>query len=233
MSKLVLAASLLAAFTLAACAGTPPAPEPSAQPPVASPSSPPDPSPPATPAPSVPTTPSPKPPAATPDPTTAPTPTSPNAAERYLIDGVLRGARDCEPVRDSLPRRSLAGIECGADDPHVARVGFYLFANDDDMLGAYFARMKREGIATESGSCLDGPSETSYIPYEEPASAPYRVGCFINSAGDANYRLTLPGAHVYVGVLGRSDDITPLDRFAWLGSRDTPGYPTLWGDPAS
>jgi hypothetical protein len=53
----------------------------------------------------------------------------------------------------------------------------------------------------------------------------------VNEAGYANYRATLPLHHVYIGVLGRTADTWALDQFAWRGSRDTPGNPTLWAEP--
>jgi len=161
----------------------------------------------------------------------SPAPVEPSAEEQYLIDGVLRGGDDCRPVRQDLPPGAVAGIECAADDPAVARLGFYLFENDATMLAAYFARMDEEGVVRESGSCVagEGEGEGAYTPGE--GEIPYRAGCFINEEGFANYRVTLPGSHVYIGILGNSDDMAALSDFAWLGSQDTPGNPTLWGEP--
>ena len=45
----------------------------------------------------------------------------------------------------------------------------------------------------------------------------------MNDDGYANYRATLPGSHVYIGILGRGDDMVALEDFAWLGSQDAPG----------
>src|SRR5690606_15739459 len=95
-----------------------------------------------------------------------PVPAEPTAEEQYLIDGVLRGGEACRPVRTDLPAGAIAGIECTADDPAVARLGFYLFADEATMLEAYFARMASEGIATESGGCGEQEGEGSYIPFE-------------------------------------------------------------------
>lgn len=223
MHRIVLAAALAAVFVVAACgATTSSSPSPSA------PSG-------QTPGPS-----EPAPATPTPDPSGAPTspapsdepseaPVTPTDDEQDLIDGVLRGAIDCEPVRDDLPTGAIAGIECAADDPAVARVGFYRFADEAAMLEAYVARMADEGITLESGGCIDGEGEGSYVPFE--GTSPYRDGCFINDEGYANYRATLPGANVYVGILGRSGDMAALSDFAWVGSQDTPGNPTLWGEP--
>jgi hypothetical protein len=228
MSRLVLAASLVAAIAVAACGAAPtePAPSPSANPTV--PSAPPSVAPPS----AAPPVTSPPPSVTPPPPSPEPSPADFTAAERYLLDGILRGAEDCQPAggSDDLPKDAIAGIECASPDPAVARIGFYLFANDGDMLDAYLARMKAEGVALDSGICNEGEREGAYIPWEGDEIAPYRVGCFINDEGYANYRVTLPGAHVYIGILGRSGDMVALEDFAWLGSRDTPGNPTLWGD---
>ena len=60
-----------------------------------------------------------RPPDATPKPPPAQVPPDFTAAERYLLDGVRRGATDCEPAggSDDLPRDAIAGIECDSDDP--------------------------------------------------------------------------------------------------------------------
>src|SRR6476646_11475335 len=75
----------------------------------------------------------------------------------------------------------MAGIECDSTDPAVARVGFYVFANDEDMLATYLARMQAEGVEVESGSCTEGESEHAYIPDEGFATD--RAGCFLNADG--------------------------------------------------
>ncbi len=203
--------------------------------PSASPSSPPA-SPPASAsiAPTITPPPSVSPPAATPLPTEPPAvgtprPTAPgfSAAEQNLLDGVQRGTTNCQPARGSqLPNDAIAGIECDSTEPAVARVGFYLFANDEDMLAAYLARMEAEGIELESGPCFDGEGEHAYVPNE--GFAPERAGCFLNDEGFANYRYTMPGEHIYVGILGQSADLVALESFAWKGNADTPGIPTLW-----
>ncbi len=221
----VLAASLVAVLGLAACSAAPNEPFGSPSAPPASPSARPSASPP----------PSVTPPPATPAPTdppviATPRPTSPgfSAAEQHLLDGVQRGEKDCRPAsgRDELPPHALAGIECRSTDPAVARVGFYLFANDEDMLDAYLFRMNAENVEMDSGSCNDGEAEHAYIPDEGFAFD--RAGCFLNDEGFANYRFTMAGDHVYVGILGRSADMLALETFAWKGNMDVPGIPTLW-----
>jgi hypothetical protein len=238
MPKLILAATLVAVFVLVACAGpSASTPSPSAAPsiPAASPSAAPSqavvPTPAPTPEPTAKPTPEPtaKP---TPKPTAKPTPVAFSRDEAYLLAGVRRDVVDCEPVRSALPPRSTAGIECGADNPDVARVGFYLFDRESDLLAAYFARMKAEGVETESGGvCSEGESERGYIPGDGEL-VPDRAGCFINDAGIANYRATRP-SRVYIGVLGRNADMGALEDWAWKGSMDTPGSPTLWAEPGS
>jgi hypothetical protein len=226
MPRLFLAVSILA-VVLTAC-GTP-ATGPSAQPSHAPASfAPATPGPVASPGPTPVPTPSETPtPTATPKPT--PLPVALDADERYLLDGVHRGATDCQPVRDELPPKAAAGIECESDDPAVARIGFYLFASDKAMLDAYFARMDAEDVERDKGGCIDGEGEGSYIPYEGPS--PDRDGCFVNAEGYANYRATISGTHLYIGILGRSADMRALADFAWRGNQDTPGNPTLWIQP--
>ena len=129
------------------------------------------------------------------------------------------------------PKDAVAGIECLGKDWFVARVGYYLFENDEEMLEHYFARMQAEGVTPDEGSCFDGEGEGAYIPGDEEVAS--RQGCFITAEGVANYRLTLPGAHVYIGIVGHNIDTVELQDFAFLGNRDTPSSPTLWGNPNS
>jgi hypothetical protein len=231
MSKFFLAASLVAVVAVAACSAAPiePSSSPSVPPvvPTAAPSG----------APPSDAPPSDAPPAATPRPTTVPVPASPGSLEdftpqeRYLFDGIRRGATECQPAggSDELPRDAIAGVECFSDDPGVARIGFYLFENDADMLDAYKSRMQAEGVALESGNCRDGEHEGAYTPGEGEIAS--RHGCFINEEGYANYRATQPGWHVYIGILGSTDDMPYLEDFAWRGNQDVPGNPTLWAAP--
>ena len=117
MSKLILAASLLAVLAIAAC--SPAASGPTAVPSVPpSPSVPPIAAPPASdppradPAPSRPTDAPAD--AIAPDPTDPPEAPDPaivefTAEEIYLADGIQRGVSDCEPVRDQLPKDAVGG----------------------------------------------------------------------------------------------------------------------------
>jgi hypothetical protein len=219
---------LIAVIVLSACtANTTSAPaSPSAPPagPSAAPSAPPS----ATPLPSV------QPPPAPPEPTQQPDVATPRPTaqafsddEQDLLDGVQRGTKNCRPAgSDDLPGGAVAGIECDSTDPAVARIGFYLFGDDQAMVDAYLARMQAEGVEGGTGACSDGESEQAYIPGE--GFATNRAGCFVNDEGFANYRYTITGDHVYVGILGRSADMAALQDFAWKGNQDVPGMPTLW-----
>jgi hypothetical protein len=235
VSKLVFAASLMAALVLAACGAPTPAPsQPSVSAPPSSPVQPapdsPAPSTPADPATPVPT----DPPVATPAPTVKPT-TKPTTkptftrAERYLVDGIMRGEGECHPVRgNALPGLAIAGIDCDLVGSPVARAGYYLFKNDEDMLDAYMARVTVENLVVDSGACAPGEGEGAYIPYGDDEFAPDRHACYVNDQGYGNYRATLSGTHVYVGLLGRSSSMRALEDWAWFGSQDVPGNPTLW-----
>jgi hypothetical protein len=227
-SRIAPALSLLAVLMLAACSASPAAAP-------ASPTVPPAPSAtPSTPEAVVSPEPSVAPPAATPAPVSTPAPATPRPTQRPLTDvefnlraGIQRGTENCLPVDgDDLPDRAVAGIECDGTDPAVARLGFYLFENDQDMIDAYLARMKAEGVKLDSGTCADGEAERPYVPGEGLVLE--RTGCFLNEQGFANYRYTIPGNHVYVGILGTSADMRALEDFAWIGNQDVPGIPTLW-----
>jgi hypothetical protein len=233
VNKLVLAASLVAVFILAACGGSTTAPSQAVVSPSPSVQPAPD-----SPAPSTPAeSPTPAPtvsPVATPAPTVKPTP-QPTAkptftrAERYLIDGIMRGEGECRPVRGAdLPGLAIVGIDCTLVGTPVARAGYYLFKNDDDMLDAYMARVTVENLVVDSGACVPGEGEGAYIPAPENEFSPDRHACYVNDQGYGNYRATLPGVHVYVGLLGRTKDMRSLEDWAWIGNQDTPGNPTLW-----
>ena len=219
MHKLVLAASLVAALVLAACgSATPPPSQAVVSPPPASPA-PSIPTDPATPEPADPTA---EPPVATPAPTPKPTakptpkptprPTAPsfNRAERYLIDGIMRGESDCSPVRSKLPARAIAGIDCDLVGSPVARVGYYLFRNEADLLDAYLARMEAEGIALESGGCLEGRARA-------PTFRGVMTGShLIAKAASSTARATVTTAPPCPAPTSMSDcSVGPPTRAAW------------------
>jgi hypothetical protein len=227
MSRFLLAASLLAALAVAACGAAPIDPSPASSGSPAGPSAAPSVAPPvSTPQPSV------TPPAASPRPPLAEHPEDFTVAERYLLDGVRRGVTECAPAggSDEMPGAAIAGIECASPDSAVFRIGFYLFENDADMLDAYLRRMKAEGVTLDTGGCDHGEGEGAYTPGE--GILPHRDGCFVNDEGIANYAATLPGFHVSIGIYDRSGDTRALADFAWFGNQDTPGNPTLWGEPS-
>ena len=74
-----------------------------------------------------------------------------------------------------------------------------------------------------------GPNAADVPGEDEIAS---RVGCFVNAEGYANYRITMPGSRVSIGILGRTAKPVDLENFAWLGNQDVPGNPTLSGEAA-
>jgi hypothetical protein len=170
----------------------------------------------------------------TPKPTPRPTPVTFTRAERYLVDGIMRGDGDCLPVRGGrLPGDAIAGIDCDLVGTPVARMGFYLFRTESDMLDAYIARLTAERLEIEGGDgCFEREGDNAYVPWDEADGlGPYRQACFVNSEGYGNLRLTMPGPHVYVGLLGRTAAMRPLSDWAFFGNQDTPSYPTLWVPP--
>ena len=123
----------------------------------------------------------------------------------------------------------MAGIECAPTGGPADRVGAYLFPSQETMLSAYFGRLAEEDISPERGDCPRTPGDGAYVPTAgDPASEPHRTGCFNNEFGTANYRITYPESHVYVGVLGRDGDLATLGAWVWEGNLDTPGSPTIW-----
>ncbi len=162
MNKFVLAAAMVAALILAACGASRPTSSPSTVPSAAPSQGA------VSPTPSTQSSPSASPsagsiatpvgtPAATTKPSTEPTPVALSRAEKYLVDGIMRGESDCSPVRGAnLPGLAIAGIDCDLVGSPAARMGFYLFKNDDDMLDAYMSRVSVENLVVESGACVPG-----------------------------------------------------------------------------
>jgi hypothetical protein len=235
MTRLILTAILV--IVAAACGSTPApsaSPDPSSPPASEAPGSPaPTPAPTDAPEPSDEAVATPEPtPEPTPRPTTKPTPepVKLKVEEEWLIAGVRDDLFDCVPLRDNLPAETTGAIECRSDDPDVARVGFYLFDGSGPAVDAYWTRMGNEGVPMDTVACTDVEGEAPYLPGDEENDS--RHGCFINGEGYANYRATMPGFLMYVGVLGRTNDMAALRDFAWRGNEDVPGIPTLWHEPA-
>lgn len=150
--------------------------------------------------------------------------------EAFLLAGIRPGAGErCAPLRTKLPPAAKAGVQCRPATSLVDEVGFYLFANDADLLQAYFARVADAGLARASGRCTSKPAEGSYAGSDATDSSdPHRVACFVNEFGKANYRVTYPESLVYVGVLGTGAGIQKLGDWTWKGGDGRPG---IWADP--
>jgi hypothetical protein len=236
-SLLLAAIVAVAAILSAACsptAGGPRASEAIASPPASLPASP-TAGPPATPSAE---------PTANPEPTTAPTPQPTfTPREQALLDMIRPDAREaCTPHRANLPE-AAAGVECRPAKGPAARVGFYAYANDHDAATAYFARLAEHRVKPLSGDCVKGvPGDNAWLPgdlepelrddpdavvIDDNAYMAQRDGCFLDG-GTANVRLTCDGG-IYVGVLGRSDDLAAL--FDWTWSYAPGVEPSIPGAP--
>ena len=156
---------------------------------------------------------------------------SPTADEAYLLSGIRPDAAiDCVPVRSALPAGAVGAVECSPNEGAVDRFRVTLFTFPDDLLALYFAEMTAHGVALNSGGCVNGNGESTYIPGPDDASVRYRNGCFVADA--ANFRAVAPGGQVYIAIVGKSKEVSAqLDAYAWQGNRDTPGAPTLWRAP--
>lgn len=111
----------------------------------------------------------------------------------------------------------------------MASVAFYLFANDAVMLDAYLSQMEAASVPPDSGGCDDEGAEGAYWTTTDDEDIFLdRFGCFVDADGFANVRITMSGAHVEVGILGRNADMEALVDFAWRGSPEE--FPTLWSN---
>ena len=225
MSKLVFTASLLAVLAIAACS-------PAAGGPTAVPSVPPSPSAP----------PSMDPPAErsarrpradahrraarpAPDPTAAPETPDPAIVEftegEYLFrwhparrHGLRAGPRQA-------PEGCGAEIECLGED-RSSLASATTSSRTTRRCSSTTSRGCGPRACRRRGSCFDGEGEGAYIPGDEEAAS--RQGCFITAEGVADYRLTLPGAHVYIGIVGHNIDTIELQDFAFRAT-GTPELP--------
>jgi hypothetical protein len=156
---------------------------------------------------------------------------SPTADEAYLLSGIRPDAAiDCVPVRSALPAGAVGAVECAPNQGAVDRFRVTLFTLPDNLLALYHAEMTAHGVALNSGGCVNGSGESTYIPGPDDASVRQRNGCFVADA--ANFRAIAAGEQVYIAIVGNSKDVSPqLDAYAWLGNQDTPGAPTLWRPP--
>jgi hypothetical protein len=133
----------------------------------------------------------------------------------------------CTPRQTELPDGALAGVECRLEVGIAARVGAYRFADAREAALAYLGRMDGYGVAPDSGDCaanakgertwmIGGSGDTVEVDGSGPLEVG-RIGCFLNENDFANVRLTC--GSMYVGILGRNDDIAALHRWAWGSDR--------------
>lgn len=162
------------------------------------------------------------------------------AAERTLLNELRKDARvACAPRRDDLPPGATTGVECRLSTGLVDRVGVYGFVADwdgdaaDVAVRAYLERMASHGVEPGEGNCQAGLSGDrswpDYLPDEGRGGyRSERSGCFLDENGIANVRVTCYRG-VYIGILGKSDDLAALYRWAWRiadgesPERDPPG----------
>jgi hypothetical protein len=160
------------------------------------------------------------------------------STEEAALVAALRpdAAVDCAPRRTDLPARATAGVECHPGAGPVARVGAYRFGDAHDAALTYLERMTSYDVAPASGDCAHGISgDAAWMPGDGAGgttadrvafgdSGPWAVGrsgCFLNDYGNANVRLTC--GPTSVGILGRTDDLAALHRWAWLPAVGSPG----------
>ena len=182
----------------------------------------------ATPSPSTPQTPAPAAPTSPPSIALA----DPTVAELQLLAGIsLDLTTTCAPLRDGLAETAAAGVECRTTSDVVDRVRLQLFDSREARLGAYEALLDANGIPPRSheGRCLAGqPSEGGYVPGDDHGILiAERGACYLDATAMARYVATLP-PFVLVEVDGKVADVSAVERWAWLGSQDQPGSPTIW-----
>jgi len=156
---------------------------------------------------------------------------SPTEDEQYLLSGIRPDAAiGCVPIRSALPAGATGAVECTPNEGAVARFRVTLLTSTDDVLALYLAEMTARGVALNSGGCVEGNGESTYIPGPDDVTEPYRNGCFV--ADVANFRAIDSSGRVYIAITGKSRDVSAeLDAYAWKGNRDAPGAPTLWRAP--
>ena len=161
-------------------------------------------------------------------------------AEAALIAGLRPDAAiGCAPRRTRLPTRAVSGVECRVNAAVVKRIGLYGFHDARDAAMTYLERLASYGVAPATGDCAartegdrawqpgDGTAgpEAGRVFFDK--SGPWvvgRIGCFHDENGKANARVTC--GSIYVGILGRDDDLADVDRWA----RSLPGSAVAAGE---
>ncbi|HSL33736.1 MAG TPA: hypothetical protein VK871_08815 [Candidatus Limnocylindrales bacterium] len=151
-------------------------------------------------------------------------------AEQSIIEGLRADAAvGCAPRTAGLPTRAVAGVDCRLNTALVVRVGGYLFENEDDAAIAYLERLRESGVTLGSGECASGSAGDRawtnggsgsgagpLVAFDGAEWAVSRIGCFLDQYGTANVRATC--GRMYVGILGRNDDLGALHEWVWQAS---------------
>jgi hypothetical protein len=172
-----------------------------------------------------------------PSPSATPTPSktvAPTSSARLIEQDLLYRLRKdakvaCAPKRVGLPARAIAAIECGPNTSLVSLVGVYGFRSQRDALQTYVERLAGYGVQLRTGDCATGKAgDEAWTPGDgESGDVVFRVGCFRDSKGIANIRLTCWGGDhggVYIGIVGKTSDIGALYRWAWRFQTGDGGY---------
>jgi hypothetical protein len=178
----------------------------------------------------------------TPAPVITPVPTpeasvdagSPSGPAPDLLAGTrLDLADSCEAIPLDLTSKADAGLMCKPNSKAVESVVILRFPSADALLSTYFERIDNNGIGRRShgGRCEAGvASEGAYTPGDGGATLmPGRSACWVDEAGTAHYLATI-SPWVLVEVTGTGGDTMAVQDWAWLGNRDQPGSPTVWGE---
>lgn len=149
----------------------------------------------------------------TPDATPALSPGSRVTAEQLLLAQVPPSfRRTCYRRSTANVSLAVAGVECTPSAAGVARVGYYLYRNNDEMYSDYYAHLREHGVEQDSGECESGTEgEKAWGTPGEGYRG--RVACFVNDFGYANIRWTVDNLRIRGGILGRSSDIVAVYRF--------------------
>ncbi|HEX5828015.1 MAG TPA: hypothetical protein VFY23_10865 [Candidatus Limnocylindrales bacterium] len=171
-------------------------------------------------------------PAAATTPAPSPAGPAPNEAEAKLIAGMRTDLTDrCAPSQEDLPGLAIAQIECTPESGVANRAWVTVFESQEAMLAAYTdivtswgLRIPHEGPGCPAG----GGSEGSYLPGDgQGVLLPQRHACQVFEDALVRTATTIP-PYVLVTAEGGTDDRAALERWAFLGNKDTPGGPTVW-----